>query len=137
MPAVPVLLLCVKPANQSVALPMNIKIYSPQTRACSQVCVRGVYLGLILCKSPLYTLGYSHKLAITVLKEISAERNSSLWVVENVFENIFFKEWKSLTVFEHQMPNKEVGPPFGGVSVPRGVLPYKFWTVSNWMFTLH
>lgn len=49
----------------------------------------------------------------------------------------FFKEGKSLTAFEHQVPYKGVEPPFGVVSVPHGVLPYKFWTVSNWMFTLH
>lgn len=39
-------------------------------------------------------------------------------------------------MFEHQVPNKEVGPPFRGLLVPYGVLPSKFWTVSNWMFTL-
>lgn len=39
-------------------------------------------------------------------------------------------------MFEHQVPNKEVGPPFRGRLVPHGTLPSKFWTVSNWMFTL-
>lgn len=39
-------------------------------------------------------------------------------------------------MFEHQVPNKEVGPPFRGRSVPHGTLPSKLWTVSNWMFTL-
>lgn len=51
-------------------------------------------------------------------------------------EKYFFKEWKSLTLFEHQVPNKGVGLPFGGVSVPHAGPTYKFWTVSNWMFTL-
>lgn len=40
-------------------------------------------------------------------------------------------------VFEHQVFNKEVGPPFRGLLVPYEVLASKFWTLSNWMFTLH
>lgn len=94
MPAVPVLLLCVKPANQSVALPMNIKIYSPQTRGHEVKCVRVCMCvwSYIVQIAPVHTWLYPQtKLAITILKEISAKRNLSFWVVENVFENIFLK----------------------------------------------
>lgn len=55
------------------------------------------------------------KRVISILKKIFTERDLSLWAVENVLENIFFKEWKSLTVFEHEVLNKGVGPPFGVV----------------------